>query len=465
MANVLQGMQYIQQQGELGRERGQRERLQGLAPQIIAGDTQAFEQGAAIDPKAAQAYQGAGDQQLRRLKGAIDYFEQGLQSGDDRLIQARFREISPFLTKFTGRPGPEAWTPDMQPAFEQVKTKIAMAAQGGKEQRNLSVSPGSAIVDPATGQVVYERPYTPSNQTINVAGPDGRPVQYTFNTRTAAYEPAALGAPGQSAPGGQPGGTQFIGPDGVPTSIGADVPPAIRQDIMNNTAGWNAAPDMGTAQLPPQQAQGVASPFVGRRPEDEAAAVEAAKQAAQLQTLPARQSIETQGAIERERGVGRVRADVESETSAQNELPNVMEQTTQIISLLDKAITHPGRSLVTGMSGLVDPRAYLRGGPAADFKALSDQLKGRAFLEAFASLKGGGQISNIEGQKAEQAMARLDTAQSDEAYVEALKELKQIASRAQQNAIERVSSGGRQPAPSAGQQPASDIDALLDMYR
>lgn len=106
--------------------------LRGLAPQIIAGDPGAFEQAAAINPEAAGKYQGAGDQQLRRLSGAIDYFDQALKSGDDRLIQARFREISPFLSKITGQPAPPAYTSEMAPAFEQVKTKIAMAKQGNQ---------------------------------------------------------------------------------------------------------------------------------------------------------------------------------------------------------------------------------------------------------------------------------------------------------------------------------------------
>jgi hypothetical protein len=51
-----------------------------------------------------------------------------------------------------------------------------------------------------------------------------------------------------------------------------------------------------------------------------------------------------------------------------------------------------------------------------------DIIKGGAFLEAFNSLKGGGQITELEGQKAEQAQARLSTAQSEEDFKDALQE-------------------------------------------
>src|SRR5690606_25596378 len=54
----------------------------------------------------------------------------------------------------------------------------------------------------------------------------------------------------------------------------------------------------------------------GRRPEDEAAARREAEQRVELEFLPQRQAIETQGAVERERGVQQVRSEVERESQA-----------------------------------------------------------------------------------------------------------------------------------------------------
>lgn len=54
------------------------------------------------------------------------------------------------------------------------------------------------------------------------------------------------------------------------------------------------------------------------------------------------------------------------------------------------------------------------------------QLNGQAFLQAFESLKGAGQITEIEGTKATQAIGRLDSAQSAEDYQQALTELRDL---------------------------------------
>jgi hypothetical protein len=58
--------------------------------------------------------------------------------------------------------------------------------------------------------------------------------------------------------------------------------------------------------------------------------------------------------------------------------------------------------------------------PWVDFKARLDQLKGGAFLEARQLLKGGGQITDFEGKRAEAAMARLEVAQDEKAFDAAL---------------------------------------------
>jgi len=59
---------------------------------------------------------------------------------------------------------------------------------------------------------------------------------------------------------------------------------------------------------------------------------------------------------------------------------------------------------------------------AARFQSRLDQLQGTAFLEAYNMLRGGGQITEVEGQKAERAIARLQTAQSEEDFLQALSE-------------------------------------------
>lgn len=61
---------------------------------------------------------------------------------------------------------------------------------------------------------------------------------------------------------------------------------------------------------------------------------------------------------------------------------------------------------------------------AQEARAILEKIKGGIFLNAFESLKGGGQITELEGIKAEQAEARLKTTQDPEAFREALAELR-----------------------------------------
>lgn len=126
-----------------------------------------------------------------------------------------------------------------------------------------------------------------------------------------------------------------------------------------------------------------------------------------------------------------------------------------LFNTLGKAIHHPGRETATGLSGTLDPRNYISGSEATDFQVLLDQIQGSAFLQAFESLKGGGQITEVEGKKAEQAIARLNRAQSDKEFKTALEEFQSIVGAAR----DRMRGGTKPPEP-PGQQPKKTLDAL-----
>lgn len=108
------------------------------------------------------------------------------------------------------------------------------------------------------------------------------------------------------------------------------------------------------------------------------------------------------------------------------------------IAVIDKAIAHPGRKTATGLSGVIDPRNYTPGTNARDFQVVLDQLGGAAFLQAFESLKGGGQITEVEGKKATDAIARLNRAQSDKEFEVALNDLRDVM----QKGYDRLGGGG-----------------------
>lgn len=122
---------------------------------------------------------------------------------------------------------------------------------------------------------------------------------------------------------------------------------------------------------------------------------------------------------------------VEGETGAQAAvtLPDVEAAAKLDAEHIDQLLKHPGLEASVGVKG---PSAFLDfgnavpGSPAADFQSILDQVKGGTFLQAYKTLKGGGAISEIEGTKAEQAIARLSTAQSEGGFKKALKEYKDI---------------------------------------
>lgn len=124
----------------------------------------------------------------------------------------------------------------------------------------------------------------------------------------------------------------------------------------------------------------------------------------------------------------------ERETAKEAQRASIQSQ----IAVIDKAINHPGRETATGLSGVIDPRNYIAGRDAKDFQVVLGQLQGSAFLQAFESLKGGGQITEIEGKKATDAIARLDRAQSDKEFLVALEELRAIMERG----LNRLGGGG-----------------------
>ena len=99
---------------------------------------------------------------------------------------------------------------------------------------------------------------------------------------------------------------------------------------------------------------------------------------------------------------------------------------------------------------------------SVSFDALRDQLKGKLFLEAYSSLKGGGAIANAEGERATNAMAALNTAQTSEDFVAALNDLKDVIAKGKERAAAQAGAGGGQ----GGFKPrVSREDAIAELRR
>jgi hypothetical protein len=106
-------------------------------------------------------------------------------------------------------------------------------------------------------------------------------------------------------------------------------------------------------------------------------------------------------------------------------LPQTEQTAREALSLAAKLIRHPGFEAAVGMPnpfkggfGLFN----IPGTPAADFANMSKQARSKTFMAARESLKGAGQVTDFEGQKAETALAAMDAATSESEYKRALQD-------------------------------------------
>ncbi len=142
--------------------------------------------------------------------------------------------------------------------------------------------------------------------------------------------------------------------------------------------------------------------------------------------------------------------DAKSSAEARSNLPKVEDNANAILGMIESLSTDP---YLDSMVGPVAGRLPNVSGDAARVKSKMDQIGGQAFLQAFETLRGGGQISNVEGERATAALARLNTAQSPDDYRQALKELSTIVrtslDRARRSA--GAGTGAKQPPGASGE--------------
>jgi len=110
-----------------------------------------------------------------------------------------------------------------------------------------------------------------------------------------------------------------------------------------------------------------------------------------------------------------------TEREKQESLNRASNEYKRMIDLIEKLKTHPGREWATGGSSML-PK--MRGTAPYDFQVLLDQVRGKQFLAGFQSLKGGGPVTDLEGAKAEAAIARTDPGQSEGEFTAGLEDFK-----------------------------------------
>lgn len=129
-------------------------------------------------------------------------------------------------------------------------------------------------------------------------------------------------------------------------------------------------------------------------------------------------------------------------------LPDVEASADLALNTIDQIRNNPNRALGTGWSSFGN---LIPGSRGYDFQQRVDQAAGGAFLQAFQTLKGGGQITEVEGQKATKAIARMQTAQSEGAFLKALDDYEAVIRAGVAKARAKTSSLGSSRGTAQGQ--------------
>jgi hypothetical protein len=147
----------------------------------------------------------------------------------------------------------------------------------------------------------------------------------------------------------------------------------------------------------------------------------------------------------------------EDRASAVRALPATISQAKDALNLINRMVGTPdGKSKPhKGFEGAVGAGMGMRfipGTSARDFQAMHEQITGGAFMQAFETLKGGGQITEKEGEKATAAITRMSLATSEKEYMVAAREFQEVIRRGIQNAEKELRAG-----PGGGGAPADPL--------
>lgn len=134
-------------------------------------------------------------------------------------------------------------------------------------------------------------------------------------------------------------------------------------------------------------------------------------------------------------------AEGERRAAAQGDLPRATAQADELLRLTDDLLKHPGLDTAVGKSSILGVQK-IPGTDARDFTIRLDQIKGKQFLEAFASLKGSGAITETEGRKATEAIARMDTSGSEAEFRQAVRDFQDVVRAGLGRTRARAGEGG-----------------------
>lgn len=134
---------------------------------------------------------------------------------------------------------------------------------------------------------------------------------------------------------------------------------------------------------------------------------------------------------------------------AVSSLPADLMQADQTIKNIDQLLTSKGLNSIVGSVDQFRP-SWTMGADGRDALTRLKQLQGGAFLQAYGLLKGGGQITEVEGGKAQDAMARMDRSLDEPHFRAALKDFRDAV----EQGVAKMKERAKVASPSAAADPA-----------
>jgi hypothetical protein len=110
-------------------------------------------------------------------------------------------------------------------------------------------------------------------------------------------------------------------------------------------------------------------------------------------------------------------AQAKSQEEARQQLPGARMDLARIEKGIDEILSHPG--MTTGWEAKLP---VFPGSDRAGFESRREQLSGGAFLQGVQMLKGSGQVTEVEGLKAEASLLRASTAPTEKEYRAAMED-------------------------------------------
>lgn len=180
------------------------------------------------------------------------------------------------------------------------------------------------------------------------------------------------------------------------------------------------------------------------------------------------EAIAAEKAFDNEQAGAKKRAEEEGSGAGKNtvKLRETIEGLNALVAKSNQLIQiiyyHGGMAGATGQFGRVTDLALLPGSPEGssprEFATLHNQLAGTIFLSAFEKLKGGGQITEIEGEKATQAASNVDRKLRPVEYRKALERFLQSLIDLQQQKMDELERNTTQGLPPIMEMPSFEPD-------